>query len=184
MEHEQIVEFEFVRNLAHNALRLGSSLDVAGSRVCQLRKLPSFENSVSWDLIKANSRGSGTQMRLYRSCWRMDVDCKAMSSPNERLKHFRSYNPTIESKWVPVNEEEVKSILARFHAIRIPLLMTSKQIGCDGTSYEMAVGDFFCNARIGWWCDLPEEWRELRLVLTDLERLIETTWEHDSRTHQ
>jgi hypothetical protein len=34
--------------------------------------------------------------------------------------------------------------------------------GCDGTSFELFVGDFFCNARITWWCDLPHEWQKLQ----------------------
>jgi hypothetical protein len=48
--------------------------------------------------------------------------------------------------------------------------------GCDGTCFELAVGNLFCNARIGWWYDLPKEWQELAPVVTELEQLFESTW--------
>jgi hypothetical protein len=145
--------------------------------LCQLLILPSFENAVSWDVIRIVSRDDGAQTRLYRSCWRMDIDSEAMSSPVERLKLPRPYSPTFETDWVLVDKERLEAILARLNAARVPLTVGTARLGCDGTSFELSVGDFFNNARIGWWQDLPEEWRELRPVIADLENLFESTWE-------
>jgi len=69
----------------------------------------------------------------------------------------------------------------RFRCIRIPLTLAKAQIGCDGTNFELAVGDFFCNARIGWWSDLPDEWQELRPVVAELENLFEAAWDRRDR---
>lgn len=177
MDHEQMDEFYAVREAAYDALRLGTRIDRHRSvPMCQFLILPSFENAVSWDVIRVVSRKDGAQARLYRSCWRMDVDSQAMSSPVERLKHPRPYHPTLETNWVLVDKKKLEVILARFNGIRVPLTLATTRTGCDGTTFELAVGDFSCNARIGWWCDLPDEWQELLPVVTDLESLFESTW--------
>lgn len=178
MNREQLDEFDAVRESAYDALRLGTPIGRHRSvPICQFLILPSFENPVNWDVISVVSRKDGAQTRLYRSTWRMDVDSQAMSSPVERLKHSRPYNPTLETDWVLVDKGKLDAIMARFNAVRIPVMLASARAGCDGTSFELAVGDFFCNARIGWWCDLPEEWQELRSVVVELEGLFESTWE-------
>jgi hypothetical protein len=178
VDHEQMDEFYAVRESAYDALRLGTPIYRHRSvPLCQFLILPSFENPISWDVIRVVSRKDGAQTRLYRSCWRMDVDSQAMSSPVERLKHPRPYNPTLETDWVLVDKGKLELILARFNAIRIPLTLANARSGCDGTSFELAVGNFFCNARIGWWSDVPDEWQELRPVVRDLENLFESTWE-------
>jgi hypothetical protein len=171
-------DFYAVRESAYDALRLGTLIERHRSvPVCQFLILPSFENPISWDVIKVVSRKDGAQTRLYRTTWRMDVDHQAMSSPVERLKHPRPYEPTLETDWVLVDGVKLESVLSKIRSIRIPLMLAEVPAGCDGTSFELAVGEFFCNARIGWWCDMPKEWQELVPVVTELEQLFETTWE-------
>lgn len=178
MDREQMDEFNALRESAFDALRLGTCIDRHRSvPVCQLLILPSFENPISWDVIKVASRQGGAQNRLYRSCWRMDLDSQAMSSPVERLQHPRPFKPTLETEWVLIDSGKLTAILARLQGIRIPIAPSSAHAGCDGTSFELAVGDFFSNARIGWWCDLPEQWHELRTVIVELERLFESAWD-------
>ena len=101
MEQEQRDEFFRVRESAYDALRFGTLIDRDRSdAVCQFLILPSFENPISWDVIDVGSNRHGAQNRLYRSCWRMDVDSAAMRSPVERVKHPRPYAPTFETEWV------------------------------------------------------------------------------------
>jgi hypothetical protein len=178
VDREQMDEFCAVRESAYDALRLGTLIERHRSvPVCQFLILPSFDNPVSWDVIKVVSRKDGAQMRLYRSTWRMDVDEQAMSSPVERLKHPRLYKPTLETDWVLVDAAKLEAVLSKLRSIRIPLLLAESRAGCDGTSFELAFGEFFCSARIGWWCDMPQKWQELVPVVTELERLFESTWE-------
>jgi hypothetical protein len=178
VDREQIDEFCTVRESAHAALRLGPRIDRHRSLpLCQFLILPSFENCISWDVLKLDSRDSGAQTRLYRSCWRNDADTEAFRSPVERLKHPRPYSPTLETDWVLIEKDKLESILSRFRTIRIPLTLTTSHAGLDGTSFELALGDAFCNARITWWCELPEEWKELRPVVAELEILFDSTWE-------
>src|SRR5688500_6819085 len=100
----------------------------------------------------------------------MDEDNHAKSSPVERLKHPRPYQPTLETDWALLDAARLDAILSRIRHVRIPLSLADAIAGCDGTSFELAVGDFFCNARIGWWCEMPKEWQELAPVVTELNR--------------
>jgi hypothetical protein len=178
MDREQMDEFYGVRESAYDALRFGTLIERFRSiPVCQFLILPSFDNPVSWDVIEVVSRKDGPQTRLYRSTWRMDADDQAMSSPIERLKHPRPYKPTLETNWVLVDSASLEPILSKIRNIRIPLMLAEASAGCDGTTFELAGGDPFCNARIGWWCDLPKEWQELKPIISELEQLFESTWE-------
>jgi hypothetical protein len=177
VDREQMDEFYAVQEAVYDGLRLGRYIDRHRSvPVCQYLVLPAFENPVSWDVIRVVSRTAGAQTRLYRSCWRMDLDDRAMSSPVERLKHPRPFKPTVEVDWVLVELARVEELVARFRSVRVPLAVARSHSGCDGVSFELSVGEFFCNARIGWWCDLPDEWLELQPVVSDVAQLFERAW--------
>jgi hypothetical protein len=178
MDLEQQNEFGRIRKAAYDALRRGAFIERDRSlSLCQYLILPSFDNPISWDVVKGVRNRNEAQTRLYRSRWRMDFDGQALSSPAERINYPRPYKPTFESEWVLIDEKKVEAILVQFNAIRIPLTPANAPIGCDGTSFELAIGHPFCNARIAWWYELPEDWRELQPVVADLENLFLSTWE-------
>lgn len=137
VEREQMEEFYAVREAAYDALRFGTLVERhrSGVSVLQYLILPSFENPISWDVIKVVSRGEA-QTRLYRFTWRMDVDGQAMASPVERMKHPRPYKATLETDWVLVDAKKLEAILSRIGSVRIPLLLASAPGGCDGTSFD------------------------------------------------
>ncbi|MCA9095540.1 MAG: hypothetical protein KDA68_18805 [Planctomycetaceae bacterium] len=177
VDSEHLNEYFEVRTSAYNALRFGTLIERHRSvPVCQLLILPSFENPVSWDVVKVVSRKEDAQTRLHRSTWRMDVDCRVMSSPIERLKNPRPYLPTLETEWLFIDAAKLENVLSKLRSIRIPLLIAGTQGGLDGTSFELAVGEFSCNARIRWWCDMPKEWQELASVVAELDSLFQETW--------
>ncbi|WP_254513650.1 hypothetical protein [Anatilimnocola floriformis] len=177
VDNEQQEEFSAIRQYATDALRTGLLIEGRTLPVCQLLILPSFDNPVSWDVVSYFSREDGKQTRLVRSTWRMDVDHEALRSPVERQKHPRPYQPTLESGWVLLDAEKLEALLAQVRSIRIPLLVAEAPMGLDGITYELAFGEFFCNSRIVWWCNMPQEWRELEPSVAELERLFESTWE-------
>ena len=182
METEQREEFYAIREEAYNGLQSGKYIDRFRSvSVCRYLILPSFENPVSWDVIRVVARRAEAQTRLYRSCWRMDIDQQAMRSPIERLKHPRPYTPTIEVNCVSIDRNQVEAVLSQIRFKPIPLAIEHPPAGCDGTSFELALGDFFCNARIRWWCDLPTEWKDLKPVVAELKQLFERAWENAAK---
>jgi len=140
-------EFYAVREAVYAGLRLGKYIDRHRSvPVCQYLIVPAFESPVGWDVIRVVSRTAGAQTRLYRSCWRIDLDARAMSSPVERMKRPRPFQPTVEVGWALVELARVEALVARFRSIRVPLAVARPHSGCDGVNFELSVGEFFCNA--------------------------------------
>jgi hypothetical protein len=177
VEPELEEEFCAIRNAVYDGLRFGTYIDRMHSvPVCQYLVLPAFENPFSWDVIRVAARGAGAQARLYRSCWRMDRDQEAFGSPVERLKYPRPFRPAVEVGWALIDLARVETLLARIRSIRVPLAVVNPPSGCDGVSYELSVGGFFCNARVGWWCDMPGEWQALRPVVAELVEWFELVW--------
>lgn len=177
MDREQVDEFCAIREVVYDGLRLGKYIDRYRSvPVCQLLTLPSFENAFSWDVVRVAASGAGAQTRLYRSCWRMDIDADAMRSPVERLKHPRPYPPTIDVDWVLIDRPRMELILESLRATPIPLVLANPTIGTDGVALELTVSQSFYNARISWWCELPEEWKQLRPIITELVHVFEQAW--------
>ena len=175
MEHEQMKEFCEVREAVYGGLRHGTFINRQHLLpICQYLVLPSFENPVSWDVIRIASSGSD-EARLYRSCWRMDIDLQALSTPIERLKHRRPFVPAVEVGFAPIDLSQIEKLLAQFRNVRVSLAVTNPSVGCDGESYELTIGGAFCHARIAWWDQLPNEWRGLAPAIAELSSLFEST---------
>ncbi len=177
MDLEQFDEFFAVREAACDGLRSGAFVGADGLLMCRLVVLPSFENSVGWDVRSWPVPGGPAQPRLFRSCWRMDLDSGAFGSPLERLKHPRPYRPTVEVVSAPIDATRIEGVVRRLQAIPIPLAVAEPPVGLDGTSYELHVGKSFCRARIAWWNRLPEEWSALGPVLAEMESIFESSWQ-------
>jgi hypothetical protein len=169
-------EFYELRDGVFSALRSGKYLTLQrGVRACQLLELPSFDNPVSWDIVKINARRC-RESQLFRTCWRWDQDIETFSNPVERQKYGATFLPTIETGHVLVDHERIDALLVRIRSVPVSLAIAHPSLGLDGISYEFAVGEPFCNSRIHWWQRLPDEWRELEPIIADFRRFFETTW--------
>jgi len=181
MDFEHLEEFYAVRESVYEGLHSG--LYVKGDTgwpLCRFLVLPALENAIGWDVLSLRVRGKPAQPRLFRSCWRMDLDLHALGSPVERLKHPRPYRPTIEVSSTLIDAAKIEELIRRFYSIRVPLAVAKAPSGFDGTNYELELGHFFCRSRIAWWVRLPEEWEALAPVIEDLAGLFESSWQNAS----
>ncbi len=178
MDFEHRDEFDAVREAAYANLRSGVFTGRhSGLPLCRLLIRPSFENAVGWDVLSLPVPGKPDQVRLFRSCWRMDLDLPALRSPVERFKHPRAYRPTVEMDSTPIDAVKIDGLIRRLQSIPIPIGGRRKSpIGRDGTNYELELGHFFCYARISWWERLPGEWKALGPVVHEMIALFETSW--------
>jgi hypothetical protein len=178
-----MIELNDIRNSVSHALREGSYLERQRTvTICRLVTLPSFGNPVGWDLLQfRHSHKEGFQSRLYRSCWRMDLDAEAFRSPVERAKYPKPFQPTIEIDYELVEMTWVESLGKDLQKCCLPLSVPNTPMGLDGTMLELVVGDSFCQARIAWWSRLPAEWKDLQPILTKLDRLIAVAWKDRGR---
>jgi hypothetical protein len=175
MDREHFAEFSAVREAARDGLCCGRFVVDMGWPLFRFVVLPSFENSLAWDVPLHPVRGKPAETRLFRSCWRMDLDARAFGSPVERLRHPRPYRPTIEVTSGAIDAAEVEELIDRFRTISIPLAVAAPQFGCDGTSYQLETRHSFCHARIGWWERLPNEWEALATVVEEMVALFESS---------
>jgi len=177
VDFEHIGEFYEVREAACDGLRSGRFVEgEAGSTLCRLVVLPSFENAVAWDVLSLPTRGATARTRLLRSCWRQDLDLHALGSPVERLRHSRPYRATVEVGSAPIDTAEIEGLVLRLRTIPVPLSVARPPFGVDGTSYELEIGGASCKARIAWWAHLPEEWEVLGPVVEEMCSLFESSW--------
>lgn len=176
VDFEHLDEFYAVREAACDGLRSGGFIGDAGWPVCRFVVLPSFENSVAWDVRSLRVRGKPAEAQLFRSCWRMDLDQQTLLSPVERLKHPRPYRPTVELGSVPIDAARIEGLMHRFQTIGVPLAVANPPTGCDGTNYELEIGHFFYHVRIGWWVRLPDEWKTIAPVIEEMAALFESSW--------
>jgi hypothetical protein len=169
-------EFEAVREAAYHGLRSGSFVGDAGLPLCRFVVLPSFHNAIAWDVRSLRVRGKSAESRLFRSCWRRDLDLQALGSPVERLKHPRPYRATVEVASVSIDPADIGRLIRRFQSTPIPLAIAKPPVGLDGTSYELKIGGPFCRAQITWWVRLPEEWAALAPLIDEMAALFESSW--------
>jgi hypothetical protein len=176
VDFEHLDEFSAVRASASDGLCSGAFVGNEGWPVCRFVVLPTFENCFAWDVRSMPVRSKPAEPRLFRSCWRKDLDLQALGSPVERLKHPRPYRPTVEVGSVPIDAAKIEGLVHRFQRIPVPLGVAEPPSGCDGTNYDLEIGHFFCQARIAWWVHLPEEWAALGPLIEELAALFESSW--------
>jgi hypothetical protein len=176
MNRENSDEFYQVRRAACDGLRSGGFVGDTGISLCRLAVLPSFENSIAWDVRALPVTTEPSELRLFRSCWRLDMDQQVFRSPLERLKHARPYRPTVEVDSVPIDAAKFEGLISRLQAIPIPLAVAESSIGCDGTSYELSIGHLFCHSRIVWWERLPHEWKAIEPVVEAMMTFFDSSW--------
>jgi hypothetical protein len=158
---------EKLRPKAFKRLRSTPQSNVKRSdAICKFLILPSFGNPISWDVCSTWTK-DGKVYRLYRTTWRYDIDTVAKPEPTR---------PTIETGCVELKSSELHSILALLTGTAILIYCDNHPFGCDGVSYELTMGNYFCFTTIHWWSELPREWAPLRKATKKLVDLFETTW--------
>jgi hypothetical protein len=101
------------------------------------------------------------QYKLQSVVWRQAEDLERLQQ-HTRGKLVPSAGlatPTLEENFCDFDAERFERELNSLARIRIPLTL-NRPIGCDGESYGVHVRDHF---DLEWWCEGPQEWRELVL---------------------
>src|SRR5262249_5424681 len=98
VDKELMKEFMALAEAVSDGLRLRTSMNRRQSiSVCQFIIWPAFTNPISWDVV--DELYADERTRLYRSCWRDDLDRQAFLSPESRREHAHPFQPTIDVGW-------------------------------------------------------------------------------------
>jgi hypothetical protein len=162
-------------------LRSGiTSQGEVGSRISLLfsiRCSPSFSNPINW---KIYSRTYSSQKIEYwggRREWDLNKDLVAFESAETltRYKYRGHIQPTFYDTVLRLQLESIKPVLDIICSSSLVLQIPPSQVGCDGTSYQLVLGDFWAGITFNWWETGPQPWQDIVTssidTFTTLERL-------------
>lgn len=143
-----------------------------------LRCSPAFTNPVNWQIY---SKLSGAQKNNYfatRREWNVGKDQHRFASAENlmRYKYRGNLQPSFNDDVVTIPEELVKPLLDTISSKPLFLEKISGSLGCcDGTSYQLVLGDLEAGVTLYWWGNGPQNWRDIVTVaiatINELERL-------------
>jgi len=173
VEKEQIDEFMDLQEEALRRLRAGA--DRPGYvREVQALVLPSFDDSRAYELMLGNETANSPL--VVRTTWRKLADLEKFRNPVVRLGHGVGVRlqPTIEEVDVNLATGLVSKLLSRASALAVPPHIRNSPVGVNGTSYELAFGRTFVQARFKWWCDAPSGWAQLAALSREIQMIVES----------
>ncbi|MGC4066374.1 MAG: hypothetical protein QM784_17435 [Polyangiaceae bacterium] len=71
-----------------------------------------------------------------------------------------------------LDSKRASSMLAALSGVQVPLFPGDHPIGCDGTTYRIAVGDLFSSSTFEWWESGPERWTALASAVRDIHAMV------------
>jgi hypothetical protein len=174
MEPEQMMEWGLMRDRAIDHLRHCHHVSIAKHRpIAQFLILPSFDDSISIDLVR-----TGSELRAYITRWRATHDIEAFATPVERMRHPRPFLPTYESHQVPATQDQLCGLINQIQQITVSLVPTGNSISLDGTSYEFNSGNGYSGVRLRWHNQIPLEWSVLTAITKTMVGMLECVSEN------
>jgi len=160
MGNQQSGEFEELTKRAMDQLRQGSSH--VGYR-CELQALllPSTGDCIGYEIF-TQVRRAGDPVLAVKTVWKRTQDQQKFESPLARMKYGARLEPTLSHTKIPVSHDYVSALLERASNLAVQVRVPVPSLGLDGTSYELAVGDYWAVARFHWWESPPNGWRSVR----------------------
>ncbi len=182
-------EWEAFRSLALTAVRVGfrpeSIHGQANERLLQIVRLPSFDAVTGWEVFRVTDQDAKGSSRYIAAGVRWDQkrDVDMFYHPIERLtvlrlKYLRRLSPALTFTTRSLTEEAahgVESMIALLLSSPVPLLLSRKHLGLDGTSYELGMGDHWAGVRFHWWEQAPPEWNILQETVGSLLNTLESS---------
>jgi hypothetical protein len=160
-------EFSRVSESAVALLRDGRHRGKPARRLLQFLIIPAFDDPYAWDVVEVGRRDK-MRYELVHASWLRNLDRGAFVTPAERAEHPRPFVPTMNVRSVHVEKELIDGFMARIGQMAVPLSVADGMMGFDGVSYELAIGELFCSARITWWVQMPSSWSRLQPLLDEL----------------
>ena len=114
---------------------------------------------------------------LLTVTWDRPFDVQRLRiDPMKGLKEGFHTGPTISSSETTLPKNKVNELLNKLRKLSIPAFVKNDSLGLDGEIYGIEVASVVASAKVSWWCEGPDEWRDLAQVATEL---INVFTEHD-----
>lgn len=116
--------------------------------------IPSFADATGWT-IYSNPREGGYGLQTVT--WHQRADRERMQRLMTGESAAESAEPTLRETFEAIDPGWVESQIAELSKIVVPL-HAKHSVGMDGESFGIRMRGKF---QVEWWCEGPEEWREL-----------------------
>lgn len=118
---------------------------------------PTFTPEKHWVFYQPQPQINPQPQPIVRQIiWTRDEDF-------QRLNNQQGFQaePTFEIKTIEIEREFFRKIHIQLSKIKIPPFLDVEMNGRDGKLFGVETLDYFYNAKISWWSEYPEEWKEL-----------------------
>jgi hypothetical protein len=171
MNEEQEVLWYFFRERAYQLLRLHGSSQPDTTLLVAITQLPSFDNSIDWQIYY---QSTSEKYLVTRREWLMEQDLIKFENPISNLKYkFQQVKPSFHNSEIELSDSiivDVKRLLET--EITLPVKISDRSFGTDGTSFELKFGDGFAYLTIHWWGYGPAAWRPItELTINIIDKL-------------
>jgi hypothetical protein len=160
VDREQLPELNAIEGDATLALRQPRGLvSISTSRLIYMLARPSFDDHVSWEILRGGPKDRFDYLAVRRS-WLRTVDSAKLSSPVERLRHPTRLKPTMKLHVAEPPSEWVVQRLEALHELRIAPIAEDNVVVLDGVSKELELYTLQGHVRYHW-NHAPGTWAQL-----------------------
>ncbi|WP_168218705.1 hypothetical protein [Limnoglobus roseus] len=115
---------------------------------------PAFEEGAAWEIRQQAEGWRAFRSRVVGGSW-----------PDVRLV---GYDP------LKVDSAPLEGFFIRLAALSVPVSPLNGRAGVDGTSFQLAAFDLFCEWRVSWWEEPPPQWEGFGRIATEMVALFAT----------
>lgn len=170
MEQELYNEWRLFEKRSLKLLKNSKIRQTHNRRILKIIKTP----SLYWDCVR---RWEVYDDLVIRIDWFCQDDYKKFDTITERENHPKFIAPTIKFKLLKIEKSYTASIQNELSNISIPITVRRDFLGCDGTDYELELGDYMSVIKLNWWENGPASWKSVddltKRIISDIDNILE-----------
>jgi hypothetical protein len=129
---------------------------------------PSFEQHYSWTIYKPAPLEPLALYQLQEISWDRAQDYARMHNPLNGVRHALHFAPvpTINVRMTEISSgelarDEIDTRIDSLSNLHLKPFIQDRPWGLDGEPWGVELFAFGGMSRLEWWCEGPQEWREL-----------------------
>lgn len=112
--------------------------------------------------------------RVSQIVWESEFDFKRLNDPLIGVKKGFHTDPTFKVKTIEIEREIFKKLHDELAEIRISAFIQDYSVGgLDGEHFGVETLGFYHNAKVMWWSEYSEDWKELVDWFEKVRRFLE-----------
>ncbi|HRH42198.1 MAG TPA: hypothetical protein PKY82_11275 [Pyrinomonadaceae bacterium] len=135
---------------------------------------PTFTPEKHWVFYQPQPQINPQSQPIVRQIiWQRDADFQRLNNPLVGLQQGFQAEPAFEIKTIEIEREFFRKIHTQLSKIQLLPFIQEEIGGRDGEIFGIETLGFYHNAKISWWSEYPEEWKELADWYEKIKTLLE-----------